>query len=212
MKQARILMALPVMNRLMDVKCVMGQMSVLAAAGGEVMPFYLAGNSNISDARNQIAHHFMEHTNCEHLFCVDADIGFTLQDYHYLMEGTEDIVIAPYSRKSFGELPVDFGFGFCRISRKAFATLRDWMTEDGQEALPRYRMKGEIAVHYFFTGAMPDMRWMGEDTGFFHWCALNNISMRQERRTTLLHIGAYEFPYPPQSANDAAAQNDEGAQ
>lgn len=181
-------------------------------------PFILAGNSNIRDARNKIVHYFKtQATDCDRLIMLDSDIAFTPDDFTFLLEGDEDIVIAPYSRKSLGEPPVSFGCGFARVHRRVFDKLDAWLLDDGSEALRRYymRMTGprhetEMAVDYFFDGPGPNLEWYGEDTGFWNWCKLIDCSMRMETRTHLVHIGKGYYGYPDQIpgmvAKNAGAQ------
>jgi hypothetical protein len=186
-----------------------------------VQPYALVGASNILDGRNKIAHYFLTKTNADTLFCLDSDIVFNLEDFQFMMEGGEQVVVAPYARKVLGMPPVDFGMGFCRIHRSVFDTLNDWTNPEGEEMLPRYYADGEVLTHFYYSGASSDARWFGEDTGFFHWCALNHISMRQERRTRLRHVGPFEFAYPQQipehllprgpAAVDIGRDSDDGA-
>ncbi len=207
----RVLLAFPSLDFKMDCMCVKGMLEVLSVAGGQVRPFWNMGDSNIRHCRNAIAHYFKTKAlDCNRIVWVDSDIDFALQDFTFLMEGDEDLVVAPYARKAIGMPPVDFGMGFVRMSRRVFAKLDAWLTEDGSEALHRYYLNGEIAVDYFFDGATPDMRWMGEDTGFFHWCALLDMSIRQEKRCRLGHWGRFRYGYPDQTPGLIALES--GAQ
>lgn len=203
-KLKQILLAIPCMDGRLETLTVFGLIQVMAATGGAVRPFFLTGNSNIADARNQIAHHFKVHAKeCEELIMVDSDIGFDLEAFTYLMEGTDPIVIAPYARKSIGEAPVDMGAGFCRIHRSVFESLDAWTIEEGpdagREALNRYYSKSGIVTDYFYTGATRDSRWFGEDTGFWHWCAMRGFKARLEKRCRLVHIGKFYYCYPDQT-------------
>lgn len=196
----KVLMAMPAMDGRLEILTVMGLLQVMAASGGAVRPYFLSNNSNIHEARNTIANYFKLHaTDCDTLVMVDTDIGFDLEAFTYLMEGDEDIVIAPYARKVIGAAPVDFGAGFCRIARKVFLELDSWVDDEGQEMLHRYYSKDELATDYFFTGASSDSRWFGEDTGFWHWCMLRGFTLRQEKRCRLVHIGKFYYCYPDQT-------------
>lgn len=183
----------------MWVQTIMGVMSVMAPSGGMIIPYWQVGDSNISHARNAVAHYFKTRTDCDTLFFLDTDIAFTESDFAYMMEGDEQVVIAPYARKVMGMGPVGFGMGFCRIHRSVFEKLDALVEDDGSEALARYYIDGQgVATHYFWTGASSDARWFGEDTGFWHFCALNQITQRLERRTNLGHIGTYVYHCPNQ--------------
>jgi hypothetical protein len=194
----KVMLALPCMSAQMDCATISGIMSVLAASGGLVVPYFLMGNSNIREARNKCANFFMRHTECGSCVWIDSDIGFGLQDFAYLMEGPEELVIAPYAMKVLGKPPVEHGFGFVRTNRSVFDKLDNWVQESGEEMLPRYYDNGEVNVDYFFTGATPDARWMGEDVGFFNWCAHLRIVPRRETRCRLTHYGRFGFKYPEQ--------------
>lgn len=199
-KLKQILLAIPCGDGRVDVLTIMGLIQVMAATGGAVRPFFLSNNSNIPEARNQIAHYFKVHAKeCEELIMVDSDIGFDLEAFTYLMEGTDPIVIAPYARKAIGEAPVDFGCGFCRVHRKVFEALDNWTTPEGREALNRYYGKAGIMTDYFYTGATTDARWFGEDTGFWHWCAMLGFTPRLEKRCRLIHVGKFYYCYPDQT-------------
>jgi hypothetical protein len=200
----KVLIAIPALDRKLDVELCTSLLAIIAASGGMTVPYFLTGDSNIRHARNKCAHYFMTKTDADTLFFWDSDIIASVQDYAYVMEGEQsDIVIAPYARKQFGALPVDWGMGFCRIDRSVFTRLSDWRTgPDGEECLNRYFMDGELAVDYFFDGAGPNGHWFGEDTGFWNWCALNDIKARLEKRTRLGHIGTYVYRYPDQLPMD----------
>ena len=203
-KYPTVLLATPALDFKLDVEHVQSVIAVLAQSAGGVQPYWLCGNSNIAEGRNRIAHFFLRHTPCDWLVALDSDIVFSLTDWGHLAEGDEDIVIGPYAKKVLGQPPVDFGLGFTRIHRRVFQRLADWMTEGeadnggGEESLHRFMLDGELAVDYYYTGASSDCRWFGEDSGFYHWCAMNNISMRQEKRTRLGHVGRFVYRYPDQ--------------
>lgn len=194
----KVLLAIPCMDGRIWSECMLSIIQVLAASGGQVLPYVLSGDSNICHARNRIAHYFLTKTDCDTLFFLDSDIVFTPSDFAAVLDGEEQVVIAPYARKFFGMEPVGFGMGFCRIHRSVFETLSEMADDEGQEALPRYFLDGEIATHFFFTGASSDARWFGEDSGFWHWCALNGITQRLERRTRLGHLGYFKYECPNQ--------------
>jgi hypothetical protein len=196
----RVLMAMPAIDGRLEILTVMGLVQVMAASGGAVRPYFLTGNSNIHEARNVIAHYFKTlATDCDTLVMVDTDIGFDLEAFTLLMEGDEDIVIAPYAKKAIGKGSTDFGMGFCRIARKVFVELDSWLDEEGGEMLHRYYSDNGIMTDYFFTGASSDGRWFGEDTGFWHWCMLRGFTLRQEKRCRLIHVGKFYYCYPDQT-------------
>ena len=195
----KILLAMPCGDNRIYTQTMCGVLAVMAAAGNQITPFWMVGDSNISHCRNGIAHYFLTQTDCDTLWFLDSDIVFTLQDFTYLMEGTEQIVIAPYARKVMGMQPTGFGMGFARIHRSVFDTLNNLVDEAGEEQLGRYYIEGQgVATHFFFTGCSSDARWFGEDTGFWHFAALTNMTVRYETRTRLGHVGSYVYEYPDQ--------------
>lgn len=214
---SKILLAMPCMDGRIWAQTMMSVMQVMAASEGLIQPYWSIGDSNIAHCRNGIAHYFLTRTDFDTLFFLDSDIVFSGEDFAYMLEGREQIVIAPYARKVMGMPPTGFGMGFCRIHRSVFDQLNAMEDAEGGEGLARYYIDGEVATHFFFTGASTDARWFGEDTGFWHWCALQGMTQRLERRTRLGHIGSYVYhcpdqmpagvvpycgpgPYPPESA------------
>jgi len=206
----KVLLACPVMDFRIDIACVMGIMEVVIAGAGAVTPTFRGGQSNIRLCRNELAHKYLR-SDCDTLVFVDSDIGFTARDFAYLMEGEEQVVICPYAKKVLGMPPVDYGMGFCRIHRSVFEAMNDWRAADGSEALHRFRFEGELATDFFFDGATPDMRWLSEDAGFWHWCALLDLSRRMETRTRLVHYGRFGYQYPDQIPGYTHPSAEEGA-
>jgi hypothetical protein len=197
----KVMLGLPCADHKMYTEVVASIIAIMAASAGTVVPFWLNGNSNVCAARNLVAHYFLYSTDYDTLFFWDNDIVASAQDFAYMMEGDEQVVIAPYARKEMGREPVGFGMGFCRIHRSVFDTLNDWTSEEGEDVLGRYyqtEMPSPIATHFFYTGPSPEARWYGEDTGFWHFCARNQITQRLEHRTRLGHIGLHKYGYPDQ--------------
>lgn len=195
----KILLAMPCMDSRIYVQTMMGVLEVLAASGGDITPYWAVGNSNIAECRNSIAHYFLTRTDFDTLFFLDSDIAFSARDFLYVLEGSEQVVIAPYARKIMGREPTAFGMGFCRIHRSVFDALNAMDDGEGGEGLGRYYLEGQgVATHFFYTGASTDARWFGEDTGFWHFCAMSGITQRLEKRTRLGHIGTYVYGWPDQ--------------
>lgn len=207
----KILLAIPCGDGRIWAETVMSIIPILAASEGRIQPFWSIGDSNIAHCRNSMVHFFLTQTDCDTLFWLDSDIVFTPQDFAYMLEGDEQIVIAPYARKVFGMQPTGFGMGFCRIHRSVYTTLNEAVDEEGQEACQRYYLNGEVATHFHFTGASTDARWFGEDTGFWHFCALKQMTQRLERRTRLGHIGLFKYEYPNQLPDHVTPYSGPGA-
>jgi hypothetical protein len=162
-------------------------------------PLMVVGQSNISLARNELAHTFLEKfPEFEWSMWIDSDIVFTPEDWLTLWEGDEEVVSACYSRKVLGEPATEFGLGFTRVHRSVFEKIKELTTDDGQEHAQRFYHKGAMLVNYFPNGANPAGRWLGEDHGFFMLASLTDCKPRLEKRTKLRHVGEIEFGYPNQ--------------
>lgn len=194
----KILLCMPTIDGRIWSQTMMAVIEVLSVSAGLVQPYWHVGDSNIAHCRSAIVHYFKTRSDADTLFFLDQDIVFTAQDFSYMLEGDEAIVIAPYARKIMGMSPTGFGMGFCRIHRSVFEKLDALTNEEGEEALGRFYLDGQVATHYFYTGASADARWFGEDTGFWHFCAIAGIQPRYERRTRLGHIGSFVYGCPEQ--------------
>lgn len=195
----KILLAMPCGDGKIHAATMMSVMAIMALSEGQITPYWHLYGSNIAEVRNGCAHYFLTRTDCDTLFFLDSDIVFSPHDFACMLEGDEQVVIAPYARKVMGMPPTGFGMGFCRIHRSVFDTLNSLTDDEGGEALGRYYLEGQgVATHFFYTGASTDARWFGEDTGFWHFCAMNNTTTRFENRTNLGHIGQYVYRCPSQ--------------
>lgn len=191
-----VLICTPTFDRRIDIGYMTGLFQVLDYFD---RPKMLAQNSDIGDARNFLAHDFVE--NCpqyDWLVWIDSDIIFTREDWELLFEGDEDIVCAQYSRKILGLPPVSFGLGFTRVHRSVYEKIKDLMREDGTENAQRYYSDGAMRVNYHPTGATGDHRYVREDRGFFLLATMTDAKCREETRTRLRHVGSFEYHYPDQ--------------
>lgn len=177
------------------IQCVNGVM--------QCMPFYArpieySGCSLVAEARNRLAHLFLHkfESNLRWSVWLDADIGFTPQDWVYLMEGDDPFVIAPYSKKNFDGTVVDTGFGFTKVHRKVFEAIAQLQTEDGKPRAERFyhpSVPNEIHIDYFPSGALGGMKWCGEDAGFIAWATIAGFPPKLETRCELTHWGIHGF-------------------
>jgi hypothetical protein len=187
----------------------------------------LDGNSHIALARNMIAHSFLK-SPFEWLVFIDADIGFTVDDFAILMDYAKDapppldaeleeaatllslgekpklwetpaLVSCEYARKIDNAPPARLGLGFARIHRSVFASLDALTLETGEARIDSFMYQGQHVSDYFLSGCV-EHRYMTEDTGFFSLCRLAGIHPRVEQRTNLVHVGKRVFPYYPQNA------------
>ena len=193
----------------------------LASAGAEHLfgnMFFLNLCSHVAAARNQIVATFLS-SPFDQLVFIDADIGFSAQDFKYLMNypqqkggplppdqvefdevATKDshgeplISCAEYSRKTEAHEAVRLGLGFCKISREVFSTLDALRNDDGSPVIQQYMANGSLVSDYFISGCRND-RWLGEDQGFFILCHMAGIVPRIEQRTNLHHFGRKVYVY-----------------
>jgi len=191
-----VLMAIPCHDRRCDCGTINSALNVLPHLARN--PFFIIGNSDICLTRNIIAHKFMEHSPYEWLVMVDSDIIFSVDDWMYLWEGSEEIVTAPYARKIMGEQPVKFGLGFTRVHRSAFEKIKNQLDPHQMELAQRFYQLGEQMANYYPIGVTMGADYHGEDRGFFLLSKLSGCSLRLEERTRLKHVGSFEYGYPDQ--------------
>lgn len=194
----RIVVLMPSMDRRIDIGCISGMMACHTLWR---YPFFIIQNSNISDARDNLAHQFLtKYPACDWSMWIDSDIVFTLQDWELLWEQQSDekIVVAEYAKKLIGQPPAKFGFGFVRIHRSVFESINALTNEDGTETALRYYSNSQMLTHFFVNGVTGDSRRLAEDHGFFGLCAQAQIPYRVETRTKLRHVGTLEYGYPDQ--------------
>jgi hypothetical protein len=204
-RPATIIMT-PVMNALVDILYINSLLPTLQNQYADAQHF-MAGNSNISHARNMMLNLFWNLPQFDRVVLIDADIAWSPQDWQYLMEGPEEVVVAEYAKKVQGTMPdgspwtpVKGGMGFVRVERSAFQKLVDATTEQGTDRIPRYYENGQLCYDFCYTGASGDGRFITEDRGFFMYCMLAGITVRNETRTRLKHVGRAVFDYEPLQA------------
>jgi glycosyltransferase involved in cell wall biosynthesis len=188
----------------------------------------LAGLPNCTGpalARNVCVNRFLQ-TDMQWLVFIDADIGFTPDDFAILMDyqrrdgvvvpplnqelhdaatlfqptasgpAVALIVTAEYSRKSEGAPPARLGLGFARIHRSVFVALDELDLESGEARIDSFMYEGRHIADYFLSGCT-EHRWLGEDTGFFSLCRMAGIHPRVEQRCKLIHVGKKDWEYRP---------------
>lgn len=190
----QVALATPTYDGKLGVPYVLGLTSLIAHRR-LAMPFFLAGCSNVSLARNKCAKWYLQ-GGWEHLVFIDADMGFSEADWDLLMEGEEECVACEYRKKDQAHrVRVLYGLGFARIARSCFERMGACEREDGALLLNRFRMDGEEWVDYFPQGPTGDGVWRGEDHGFWLMARLAGASVRIERRTALMHTGDAHYIY-----------------
>lgn len=172
---------------------------------------FVTGCSEVNLARNLAVQHFDSLPQFDHMVFIDSDIGFSRQDFEFLMSGDEDAVYAPYSKKDGTGKPSEFGLGFARVKRSVFEKILDLKTANPIDGLPD--PDGEPAVNFFFwQGAMvfeffPSFataahHWSGEDHSFWKLVKMSGATVRVEERVRLRHWGRIAFTLPEKAAND----------
>jgi hypothetical protein len=204
-----ILVSIPAYDGRIETHCVGGLTSSMGLFAGIT---FVIGHAAVNLARNKIVHGFLK-TKYEHLVCIDSDIGFTRQDFEFLLEGDEEAVVAEYARKVDTDDPnnfvkpgnAEFGLGFARIHRDVFKRIAALTLPNGQEQCQKFFYDGELAVDFFPTGASMEGSWFGEDHGFWHLARLADATVRIERRTRLAHYGRKVWHYDPALSTPAGA-------
>lgn len=170
-------------------------LTLLAAHKRFAMPYMPSYCSNAALARNMCVHWFLE-SPYQHLVFIDADMGFSLTDWEYLMEGDEEAALAEYRKKDqVHKVRVLYGLGFARISRRLLEEMAALERDGGGDMLMRFRMDGEEWIDYFPQGVVASDTWRGEDHGFWLMARLTGLPIRIERRPELLHTGTAHWKY-----------------
>jgi hypothetical protein len=158
-------------------------------------PITYAGCSLVTEARNQIAHAFLhEHERFDWAVWIDSDIGFTPQDWIYLMSNPAPVVVAPYAKKTMYEhMPVRTGFGFAKVHRKVFEAIAALKDPDGNSYAREFVIRGKQMRDYFPAGVAGDGSWVGEDSGFLSLAAMAGFSYVEEWLCDVTHYGRHGF-------------------
>ena len=191
-----VLVATPTHDGSVVVECAAG----LIQAGGLYASWApLIGCSEIALARNLIVHQFLK-SPYSALVWLDSDIGFSRQDFEYLLEGNEDCAVAEYSKKDGTGKPAQFGLGFARESRSAFERLIK------TDMMDRFLWQNEYVTAFHPSGVMGQHQWSGEDHSFWKMIKMLDIPARVETRARLKHIGRGVYPYQVVSGELPEAQ------
>jgi hypothetical protein len=178
----------------------------VVAQRGLAMPYFQSGCSNVALARNRCVQWFLQ-SPYQHLAFIDADIGFSLEDWRALLEDDgSDAVCAEYRKKDqLRRIRVHFGLGFARISRRVFEAMAELRQDDGQDLLKRFRMDGQEWIDYFPQGVTFEGSWRGEDHGFWLCAKVAGCQVRIEQRCRLIHTGEAHFPYRSEDFADESS-------
>src|SRR6266567_2854680 len=160
--------------------------------------YFVKGRALITQARNECVAHFMS-GDWEHLFFVDADIGFPVCDFIRLLKSGYDVAVSPYPFKGDGELPQG-GFAVCStelgpIGEDGFGTIQHGAT--GFMCIKRrvFEKMALAGIHRneFFDTMRDGDDYICEDHAFCRrWLALGG-SIHLDTRAHLTHAGTKIF-------------------
>jgi hypothetical protein len=176
----------------------------------------IANESLISKGRSRIANFFINNTEFEYLFFLDADVGFNPPDMLKLFSHQKDIVCGAYPMKSIplkwnytltnpmqreGDLvAIDrIGIGFSLIHRSVFEKLTE---KYGHEL--KYRPNSESTnspptpaeienSYHFFSELRENDVFLPEDLSFFERAKRCGIQPWLDVSINLAHVGSHVF-------------------
>lgn len=191
-----IILAMPCKDGRNDVMSTRGLCNIIGTGRLANQPMFQFGGSNVGAVRNTIAHEFREKTTAEWLMMLDDDVGFGIEDWDFLFEGTELAVCAEYLQKLDGmRVPARFGLGFCRVHREVFEKLILLEDEHGVPWVRQGIYAGRLMYDFFPQGITSAGEYRQEDHGFWTLVKLAGFDVRIETRTHLLHSGRSTWRY-----------------
>jgi hypothetical protein len=175
----------------------------------------VANESLITHGRSRIANFFVNNTEFEYLFCLDADVAFSPEDMLKLYSYQKPIVSASYPMKTLPirhcyELynPVKLcgnlvkiggvGMGFVLIHRSVFAKLNKHYSELkyfpglNNSNYPITEKEYYNSYHYF-AEMNKEGKYLGEDMSFFHRVSDIGYDVWMDTSIELQHIGSHVF-------------------
>ena len=175
----------------------------------------VANESLITHGRSRIANFFVNNTEFEYLFCLDADVAFSPEDMLKLYSYQKPIVSASYPMKT---LPIrhcyelynpvklcgnlvkigGIGMGFVLIHRSVFEKLNKHYSElkyfPGLNNSNYPITEGEYHNSYHYFAEMnKEGKYLGEDMSFFHRVSDIGYDVWMDTSIELQHIGSHVF-------------------
>jgi hypothetical protein len=175
-----------------------------------------ANESLISKGRSKMANFFINNTDYEYLFFLDADVGFNADDVLKLLNHQKELVCGAYPMKTIplkwnftlsepikkeGSLVAieKIGIGFSLIHRSVF----DKLTKKYGEEL-KYFPKEESIGHqitekemfnsyHFFSELKEDNVYLPEDLSFFTRVKKCGVQAWMDVSINLCHVGSHVF-------------------
>jgi hypothetical protein len=175
----------------------------------------VANESLITHGRSRIANFFVNNTEFEYLFCLDADVAFSPEDMLKLYSYQKPIVSASYPMKT---LPIrhcyelynpvklcgnlvkigGIGMGFVLIHRSVFEKLNRYYSELkyfpglNSSNYPITEKEYHNSYHYF-AEMNKEGKYLGEDMSFFHRVSDIGYDVWMDTSIELQHIGSHVF-------------------
>ena len=175
----------------------------------------VANESLITHGRSRIANFFMNNTEFDYLFCLDADVAFSPEDMLKLYSYQKPIVSASYPMKT---LPIrhcyelynpvklcgnlvkigGIGMGFVMIQRSVFEKLNRYYSELkyfpglNNSNYPITEKEYHNSYHYF-AEMNKEGKYLGEDMSFFHRLTDIGYDVWLDNSIELQHIGSHVF-------------------
>ncbi len=175
----------------------------------------VANESLITHGRSRIANFFMNNTEFDYLFCLDADVAFLPEDVLKLYSYQKPVVSASYPMKT---LPLrhcyevynpvklcgnlikigGIGMGFVMIQRSVFEKLNRYYSELkyfpglNNSNYPITEKEYHNSYHYF-AEMNKEGKYLGEDMSFFHRLTDIGYDVWLDNSIELQHIGSHVF-------------------
>jgi len=175
----------------------------------------VANESLITHGRSRIANFFMNNTEFDYLFCLDADVAFTPEDVLKLYSYQKPVVSGSYPMKT---LPLrhcyevynpvklcgnlikigGVGMGFVMIHRSVFEKLNKHYSELkyfpglNNSNYPITEKEYHNSYHYF-AEMNKEGKYLGEDMSFFHRLTDIGYDVWLDTSIELQHIGSHVF-------------------
>ena len=175
----------------------------------------VANESLITHGRSRIANFFVNNTEFEYLFCLDADVAFSPEDMLKLYSYQKPIVSASYPMKTLPIRPCyelynpvklcgnlvkigGIGMGFVLIHRSVFEKLNRHYSELkyfpglNSSNYPITEKEYHNSYHYF-AEMNKEGKYLGEDMSFFHRVSDIGYDVWMDTSIELQHIGSHVF-------------------
>lgn len=180
--------------------------ALMAEFRGEISFGFIAGESLVPRARNELVARFLDSPRDELLF-VDADIGFHANDVLRLLDAPYPVAAGVYRLKGprgqnggyaadpamVGPIGPD-GFAPIKEAPTGFMRIRRHVFQDLAEVVPWYRSDGIRVGEFFRTMICPDTgRYVSEDYAFCRDCAKVGIPIYIDVNSDLNHQGSAMF-------------------